>query len=268
MTRDGSAPVDKARLREAFSRGAAGYEDRAVVQRAVALRVEALAAEAAPGARRALDVGCGAGGLLEGLCARLPSLAATGVDLAPGMARACRDRLGPGAAAVGDAEALPFRAGAFDLVVSSSTFQWVDLDAALAEVRRVLAPGGTVCLALFCGDTLFELRDAWRAALPPDVPPATHAFASPAQVRDALGRAGLPPSVFEIERRVVRHPSARDLVESLRAIGAGNAVAGRTGGLGLARAVAEMSRIYDERHGRPGSVPATWETAYAVARAR
>ncbi|HVP67181.1 MAG TPA: methyltransferase domain-containing protein [Anaeromyxobacteraceae bacterium] len=267
MTRERPAAVDKARLREAFSRGAAAYEERALLQRAIAARVLALAAESAPGARRALDVGCGAGGLLEGLRARLPALAATGVDLAPGMARTCRDRLGPAAAAVGDAEALPFRSGAFDLVVSSSTFQWVSLDAALAEVRRVLAPGATFCLALFCGDTLFELRDAWRAALPPDVAAATHAFASPARIRDALARADLPPVRFEVERRVERHASPRDLVESLRAIGAGNAVAGRRGGLGLARAVSEMSRIYSERHGREGAVPATWETAYAVARA-
>jgi malonyl-CoA O-methyltransferase len=261
--------VDKGKLRAAFSRGAAEYEARAVMQREVALRVASLAAGAAPEARRALDVGCGAGGLIAALSARRPALAATGVDLSLGMARLCRQRLGPGAAVNGDAEALPFRAGAFDLVVSTSTLQWVtEIDLALSEVRRVLAPGGTFCVALFCGDTLWELREAWQAALPPGAPPSTHTFLSSALVGAAMERAGLAPSFLEVERRVALHSSARDVLESLRAIGAGNAVAGRGGGLGLARAVGEMSRIYEERHRVAGSVPATWEITYAVARAR
>jgi len=261
--------VDKVRLRAAFSRGAAVYEARAVLQAEVARRVEALARDAAPGAKRALDVGCGAGSLLGSLRGRRPGLLATGVDLSLGMARLSRERLGSGAAVAGDAEALPFRGGAFDLVVSTSALQWVaEIERALAEMRRVLAPGGAACLALFCGDTLFELREAWRAALPPGVPASTHTFLSPARLRAAMEGAGLSPSSLEVERRVARHPSARDVLESLRAIGAGNAVAGRGGGLGLARAVSEMARIYEDRHGTCGSVPATWEIAYAVARAR
>ncbi len=236
------------------------------MQREVARRVEALAREAAPQARAALDVGSGAGGLVASL--RQSGLRATGVDLAEGMARLARERVRAAAFAAGDAEALPFRAAAFDLVVSTSTFQWLpDLGRALAEVRRVLVPGGTFCLALFCGETLWELREAWRSALPPGVPPATHRFHPPAAVRAALEDAGLAPSLFEVERRLERHPSPRQLLLSLREIGAGNAVAGRGGGLGLRRAVAEMSRIYEERHGGEGGVPATWDVAYALARA-
>ncbi|HEX9052591.1 MAG TPA: methyltransferase type 11, partial [Anaeromyxobacter sp.] len=57
-------PVDKLRVRSAFTRSAAAYDARAEVQRAVRERVLALLAEAAPGARRALDVGAGTGALL------------------------------------------------------------------------------------------------------------------------------------------------------------------------------------------------------------
>jgi len=189
------------------------------------------------------------------------------VDLAHGMVRVAREALPGARLAAGDAEALPFRAAAFDLVVSSSTFQWLpDLDVALAEARRVLRPGGTLGLALFCGETLRELRESWRAALPPGVAPSTHGFHPPGAVREALARAGLPAERFETERRVVRHASVLELLESLRGIGAGNAVAGRSGGLGLRRAVRDMSRIYEARHGGAGGVPATWDVAYAVAR--
>ena len=263
--------VDKARLRAAFSRSAPAYEAGARLQRVVADRLARLVREAAPQAVRVLDVGCGTGALLaalrEGGTGRVgPSLAA-GVDLAHGMVRVAREALPGARLAAGDAEALPFRATAFDLVVSSSTFQWLpDLDVALAEARRVLRPGGTLGLALFCGETLRELRESWRAALPPGVAPSTHGFHPPGAVREALARAGLPAERFETERRVVRHASVLELLESLRGIGAGNAVAGRSGGLGLRRAVRDMSRIYEARHGGAGGVPATWDVAYAVAR--
>jgi ubiquinone/menaquinone biosynthesis C-methylase UbiE len=47
----------------------------------------------------------------------------------------------------GHAEELPFAAGAFDLVVSSTSFDhWSDQQAGLAECARVLAPGGRLVL--------------------------------------------------------------------------------------------------------------------------
>jgi malonyl-CoA O-methyltransferase len=215
-----------------------------------------------------LDVGCGTGAMLLALGAGGAGTAfAAGVDLAHGMHRVAARALPAARLAGGDAEALPFRDAAFDLVASASAFQWLpDLAPALAEARRVLRPGGTLALALFCGETLRELRAAWRDALPDGAPPSTHRFHAPAAVREALLRAGLAPLRFEAERRVVRHASVLELLESLRGIGAGNAVAGRGGGLGLRRAVREATRLYEERHGGEGGVPATWDVAYAVAR--
>jgi malonyl-CoA O-methyltransferase len=114
--------VDKRRVRASFSRSAAAYDGRARVQRAVQDRMLALLAEIAPGARRALDVGAGTGALLARLAAARPGLRAAAVDLAPGMAATTRARLPAAAVAAADAEALPFRAAAFDLVLSTSTF--------------------------------------------------------------------------------------------------------------------------------------------------
>ena len=288
--------VDKARMRAAFSRRAPDYEGGAALQREVAHRLAAVLREAdpeaAPPGARVLDVGCGTGAMLLALGAGgggAPGLAAAagaaagrgaaeegpgagaaiaaGVDLAHGMLRVAARALPAARLAGGDAEALPFRDAAFDLVASASAFQWLpDLAPALAEARRVLRPGGTLALALFCGETLRELRAAWRDALPAGATPSTHRFHAPAAVREALLRAGLAPLRFEAERRVVRHASVLELLESLRGIGAGNAVAGRGGGLGLRRAVREATRLYEERHGDGGGVPATWDVAYAVAR--
>jgi malonyl-CoA O-methyltransferase len=125
--------------------------DRSPLQRALFDRVQArvveAAREAAPGARSILDVGCGTGRLLLRLGEAYPAARLTGVDPAPGMARIAGHRDGI-AAMVGVAERLPLRAGSADLVVTTMSFHhWADQRLGLAEIRRVLAPGGHLLLA-------------------------------------------------------------------------------------------------------------------------
>lgn len=97
----------------------------------------------ASGARgRVLDLGCGTGRNLPLLPA---GSRAIGLDPSFDSLLAARAR-SPGTLLVrGSAEALPFRAGAFDTVVSGLVFCSVPRPAVgLAEVRRVLAPGGVL----------------------------------------------------------------------------------------------------------------------------
>jgi len=44
------------------------------------------------------------------------------------------------------AEALPFAAGSLDAVVAAQAFRWFDADRALAELARVVRPGGRLGL--------------------------------------------------------------------------------------------------------------------------
>ena len=181
------------------------------------------------------------------------------------MASAARRR--SAAVAVGDAEALPFAASRFDLVVSTSSLQWLpNLGPPLAEMRRVLAPGGIVAVALFGGATLHELVGAWQAAVPAGSPDDVHRFHRGADLEVALAQAGLCPVRLEAERVVEWYADPLSLVRALRRIGAGNAVAKR-GGHGPAT-LQRMATLYAERHGEERGVPATWEILYAVASSR
>jgi ubiquinone/menaquinone biosynthesis C-methylase UbiE len=95
---------------------------------------------------RVLDVGCGTGALLERLAARGE---AVGLDLSPDMlARAARRQRGRGSGAAlvrGDVQHLPFRDAALESVVSTFAINAVpDLEKALAEMLRVLQPGGSL----------------------------------------------------------------------------------------------------------------------------
>jgi SAM-dependent methyltransferase len=89
--------------------------------------------------RDVLEVGCGTGLILT----RVAAVAATavGVDISPGMLEGARDR----GLDVFEASAtgLPFEDGRFDTVYSFKVLAHVEeIDTALAEVARVLRPGG------------------------------------------------------------------------------------------------------------------------------
>src|SRR3954466_9294636 len=68
-------------------------------------------------------------------------------------------------AVMADEEALPFRDGSLDLVVSALSLQFVnDLPGALIQIRRALKPDGLFLAAMLGGDTLTELRQSFAEA--------------------------------------------------------------------------------------------------------
>jgi SAM-dependent methyltransferase len=99
-----------------------------------------------PPGRLTVDVGCG-----EGRLARLLQAAGhrvIGVEASPRLAEAARTADPPAEVVVADAAALPLDDASADLVVASmSLLNIADLDGAVDEVARVLAPGGRFCFA-------------------------------------------------------------------------------------------------------------------------
>jgi SAM-dependent methyltransferase len=93
--------------------------------------------------RRILDAGCGSGPLTAALRER--GAAVTGIDSSAGMLALARRRLGDDVAlhVVDLNDPLPFADGAFDDVVASLVLHYLeDWGPTLAELRRVLRPGG------------------------------------------------------------------------------------------------------------------------------
>jgi SAM-dependent methyltransferase len=95
---------------------------------------------------RLLDIACGAGLALE--LARLRGAVCAGIDAAPRLVAIARDRNPDSDVRVGDMQALPWPDGSFD-VVTSFRGVWGTTPAALAEIHRVLVPGGRVGLTVW-----------------------------------------------------------------------------------------------------------------------
>ena len=98
-----------------------------------------------------LDLGCGTGQLLDRLAAHFPSLCGTGLDLSAEMLHQARrnNRHRPRLIYQhGNAESLPFANGQFEAVFNTISFlHYPQPERVLAEVQRVLCPGGRFYLA-------------------------------------------------------------------------------------------------------------------------
>ncbi|HET9691327.1 MAG TPA: class I SAM-dependent methyltransferase [Acidimicrobiales bacterium] len=106
-------------------------------------QIKPLAAAHLAGARRVLDVGCGEGQLGR-LAAGVPGVElVVGVDPTAAQLRVAAERGGGVHLGRAGAAALPFPPAAFDAVLACLVFEHITaVDAAIAEVARVLVPGG------------------------------------------------------------------------------------------------------------------------------
>jgi ubiquinone/menaquinone biosynthesis C-methylase UbiE len=110
------------------------------------------------GFSRVLDVGCGTGANVSVL--RSHARRVVGLDFRPEGILQARQQQSAGALFVqGLATGLPFAAGTFDVVTVLDVLEHVDDEEALAEIRRVLRPGGAIVISVPAMPWLWSFRD-------------------------------------------------------------------------------------------------------------
>jgi trans-aconitate methyltransferase len=145
--------------------------------------------DAKPG-ERILDLGCGDGQLTLRIAAAGAVVA--GVDNSRQMVIAARSRGIETAEA--SAELLPFADAGFDAIFSNAALHWVrDHDAMMAEVHRVLKPGGRFVAEMGGHGNIAAIRVALMSVL------ARHGYG------DREDRVNYYPTPDSYARRLVRH---------------------------------------------------------------
>jgi malonyl-CoA O-methyltransferase len=216
---------EKKAARRAFERAAARFDDACFVHdetRARLLeRLDLIRLEP----QVVVDLGCATGQGATALAVRYPAARVLAIDSSAAMLAAAAARPGPARTAVrADAERLPLKDGAADLVFANLLMPWTRPDALFAEIARVLAPGGVVLFATLGPDTLAEVRRAFAAV---DDRLHVQAAFDMHDLGDLAMAAGLGEPVLDVDRIAVTYSSVAGLLRDLRATGGVSTAGGR-----------------------------------------
>lgn len=266
--------LERRAIARSFGRASESYEAAAQLQAMAREELLSRLAHFRLAPRVVLDLGAGTGAAAPMLRQRFPRSLVIAADLSPAMLHQAQARLGPlerwfdwgqrrFSCLAADAAQLPLADGSVDLVFSNLMLQWCDdLDATLAQIRRVLAPGGLLLCSTFAAGTLQELRAAWASI---DTAPHVNDFVDLHDFGSALVRAGFTEPVLDVDRHLHWYADTRALMAQIRAWGAVNAARERRRSLTGRGRFAALDTAYRARSGTNGALPASWEVLYASA---
>jgi malonyl-CoA O-methyltransferase len=209
--------IEKDRVARSFLRGMPTYEDQAVVQKLVNLRLmELLVQMGRNHYGRILEIGSCTGMLSKLLYDTFSPELFLLNDLVPEFFKEVKSKLSAdeGAAILplfGDIEHLELPAD-LDLVSSSSTFQWLEnLPRFFAKVQQSLSEGSVFAFSMFGDETYYEIKELTGAGL---------SYPSFANVRDKVAENfKIVHADIDRDRLYFNHP--REVLDHIRATGVG-----------------------------------------------
>ena len=255
---DWTLAVDKADLAARFGKAAEQYDRHARIQQLIGDHLLDLLPR--QNYEVALDLGCGTGFFLEKLQTLSHQL--VGLDLSPGMLAAAAARGGSAHLVGGDAEQLPLLSASCDLCFSTLALQWcASLPKALAEIRRVVRPGGHLALATLSDGSLMELRQAWRQV---DALDHVNPFIPEQTLIELCQAQGFEILRWQRQQHVLHYPTLQELLTSLKGIGANQVTGHRSSGLGGRSRWMALQQAYEYKRDDTGLLPISYEVCYGV----
>ncbi len=247
--------IDYTRVAANFSRAAAQYDARAVQQNAWMEHGFNWACNGIAPKSTMLDIGCGTGLFSQKAAQRGMGWNVIGLDIAQGMLAIAATRCT--AVVRAGAEHIPFATDQFDGVFSSLALQWVvNKTQAFREIFRVMKPGALAVIVTLGDKNLHEFltlaREAQLDMLAMESVSTYHMLAE---------QAGFFVQRVESDHVTATYASAHAMLQSIRAIGAGNASA-QHDTHEARQAIAAVMQTYDQRYRHADGVYATWNPLY------
>lgn len=259
--------VSRDKVKTAFANAATSYNDAAVVQKEILIRlIERLNTLQESQVSTLLDLGSGTGLASEPLRQQYGENAYYAMDFAlPMLTWAKNESLSKSAYAVcGDVEKLPFQDNSLDIIFSASTFQWCnDIGAAFQESCRALRDRGLLLFSSFGPDTLKELRFCFSQV---DEQPHVSEFIDMQSLGDGLLASGFESPVMESEVITVEYTDPMQLFKDLQNTGATNHLEQRPRGLMTRKRLNRVIEAYEKFVLPNGKYPASYEVLYGHGR--
>lgn len=230
--------VNKSAVAAAFSRAADSYDAVAGFQRRCGEKI--LSQLNNLSGLKVLDAGCGTGVFSREF--RRAGAHVISLDLAEGMLEKSRILDSAEQYLLADIEHIPLPDHSVDLCFSNLAIQWCgSLGSALAEMSRVVKPGGKVAFSTLAQGSLTELAQAWQ-----QVDGQTHV--NQFLAFDTIKRACEPFSHdLQLTHETEFYPDVITLMKSLKGIGATHIHQGRNSGLTSRGRFAQLARVYPQQ---------------------
>jgi malonyl-CoA O-methyltransferase len=259
--------VSRDQVRISFAKAATSYNDAAIVQKEILIRLlDKLKALQQDQVDVLLDVGSGTGLASELLREHYGNNSYYAIDFAlPMLAWAKNEnKVNYQYAVCGEVESLPFQDNSLDIIFSASTFQWCnDVGAAFQESCRVLKDQGLLLFSSFGPDTLKELRYCFAQV---DNHPHVSSFIDMQSLGDGLLASGFESPVMESEIITVEYSDPMHLLKDLQDTGATNHLEQRARGLMTRKRLNEVVQEYKKLVLPNGKYPASYEVLYGHGR--
>jgi malonyl-CoA O-methyltransferase len=258
--------LDKKKIALSFSRSAETYDQFSQLQKSLAKELARSVGSLKISPKDILDVGTGTGEVTFLLHEQFKDARITGCDIAPGMIEKAsqKNRSKNMKFEIADAEKLPYESDHFDLVVSSTTYQWVeDIEKAFSEAKRVLKKNGYFAFITFGPESLIELKKSFKFTVD-ETAEYLHEYKTVGEISAILEGCGF--KVDKIVSRLVRsvYSDFKDMFRTIKGIGALNATTKLPGGLRGRSKIKSLIKYYESNYRLDGSIYATYEVIEAV----
>lgn len=258
--------LDKEKIARSFSRSAVTYDKHADLQKRLAADLVRSIRSLKLKPHKILDVGTGTGEVAFLLNKAYKKADIIGSDIAPGMIKRAgeKNRSGKISFEVADAESLPYSDGTFDLVASSTAYQWVEnLNKAFSEASRVLKKGGNFAFVTMGPKTHAELRRSFKTIVDRNAE-YFHKYSSAEKIMSALKKSGF--KILSVRREVIRekYKSFKDIFRKIKGLGAVNASKDLPKGLRSRSKMSELAGYYEKNFRISGGVYGSYEAIKVI----
>ena len=253
-------------ISNAFNRQAKQYEQSAIMQHEIGLRLFERLDYLKIEPQWILDLGCGPGYFSKRLKKKYPQATVVGFDLAFQMlkeAKAKQQFLNKWPLLNGDMSEMPFTAELFDLVFANQVIHWSPAwPTLMKELNRVMTVNGCLMFSTLGPDTFCEIKDAWSGI---DEHAHANDYIDMHHIGDyLLGHDFLDP-VVDMEYLTAHYESAQHLVTALKHQGVRNIHQERRRGLTGRHAWNAFLEKLSVLQTAQGKVPLTYEVYYGHA---